>query len=51
MACENVKDCPCPRTDCANHSQCCICVANHRTRDYPPFCLRKPAEEEKKETA
>jgi len=40
MACENVKNCPCPKTTCSNHSHCCACVQNHVTNGGLSFCLR-----------
>jgi|GEM_PF-2077621 len=41
MACPNVTDCPCKNLECERHSHCCQCCIFHRTRDYPPACLRK----------
>jgi len=43
MACENVKECPCPKTDCERHLVCCECVLAHKKNGNLPFCLR-PAE-------
>ena len=40
MACENVKDCACEKTDCPRHSKCCECIQSHRERGYLPACLR-----------
>jgi len=42
MACENVKNCPCTKTECENHSVCCNCVLNHKEKGNLPFCLRPP---------
>ncbi len=39
MACDNKRECPCPKTTCANHGKCCACVVKHRTTDSLPFCL------------
>ena len=47
MACENVKHCPCPKTECENHSTCCACAANHVGKEALPFCLRPKTEEQK----
>jgi hypothetical protein len=47
MSCPNVKECACPNTSCANHSQCCVCVANHRKAGNLPVCLRPKPEEKK----
>ena len=47
MACENVKNCPCPATDCKNHSKCCDCVANHISKGNLPVCLRPKTEDNK----
>ena len=46
MACTEVKKCACQKTECANHSKCCDCVARHVELGNLPFCLR-PKEEEK----
>ena len=42
MACEcgKVINCPCPKTECENHSKCCDCVAGHLDKDLLPFCQR-----------
>jgi len=40
MACENVVDCTCERTECENYKKCCACVKSHRERGYLPHCLR-----------
>ncbi|MCL2000632.1 MAG: hypothetical protein FWG74_04285 [Planctomycetes bacterium] len=37
----NKEMCNCPKTDCANHSICCRCVANHQTQKNLPFCFRE----------
>ena len=42
MPCENVKECSCPRTDCARYKKCCECVKNHREKGNLPRCLRPP---------
>jgi len=39
MACEKVKECPCPRTECENHRVCCVCVIKHKDTDSLPFCM------------
>ncbi|MCL2634527.1 MAG: GNAT family N-acetyltransferase [Oscillospiraceae bacterium] len=39
--CPNVPVCPCPKTDCPNHSKCCSCVIKHRESGNLPFCLRE----------
>jgi hypothetical protein len=39
--CPNVPVCPCPKTDCPNHSKCCSCVVKHREGGNLPFCLRE----------
>lgn len=39
MACQNVKECICPKKSCPNHGKCCDCVIKHRTTDSLPFCL------------
>jgi hypothetical protein len=39
--CENVPECPCPKSECPNHSKCCSCVAKHREAGNLPFCLRE----------
>ena len=41
MPCETVKNCPCPKTTCDNHSKCCDCVANHRAKESLTFCMKK----------
>ena len=53
MACENVKECSCPKTECERYKKCCECVKNHRDKGNLPRCLRpaekkaKPSEDEK----
>ncbi len=32
-------NCPCPKTDCDNHSQCCKCVLIHRSNGSPTSCM------------
>ncbi len=39
MSCNNVNNCPCSKTTCPNHSQCCKCVAKHKATDSLPYCL------------
>lgn len=39
MRCVNVKECACPKKDCANNGKCCDCVIKHRDTDSLPFCL------------
>lgn len=39
MACENVKECMCPKETCLNHGKCCQCVRKHRETDSLPYCL------------
>jgi len=41
MPCETIKNCPCPKTTCENHSKCCDCVANHRAKESLTFCMKK----------
>ncbi|MCL2499703.1 MAG: MBL fold metallo-hydrolase [Defluviitaleaceae bacterium] len=38
--CENVAECPCPRTECPRYKKCCVCIKSHRERDYLPYCVR-----------
>lgn len=33
------KDCPCPKTECANHGKCCACVENHLKKDGLTHCM------------
>ena len=42
------KECVCTNTDCERRTQCCLCVAHHRSRGNLPTCLRPPAPEEEK---
>ena len=51
MPCNEVKNCPCLKTDCANHSKCCACVARHVENGVLPFCLRPKEGEEAKPPA
>jgi len=44
MACPEVKNCSCPKPECANHAKCCACIANHAENGNLPFCLRQKAE-------
>jgi len=46
MACHEVKNCTCPKTECANYAKCCACVARHAEQGNLPFCLR-PKEDKK----
>ncbi len=39
MTCPNVKECPCPKTECVNHGRCCDCVTKHKLTDSLPLCL------------
>jgi hypothetical protein len=39
MPCDNVNECPCPKTACERHGKCCACVINHRDTDSVPYCL------------
>jgi len=39
VSCQNVKECVCPETTCANYGKCCACVVKHRNTDSVPFCL------------
>ena len=39
MNCNNVKECPCPKTTCQNYGKCCACVVKHKNTDSLPFCL------------
>jgi len=39
MRCENMQDCPCPKTTCENHKKCCECIIKHRETDSLPFCM------------
>jgi hypothetical protein len=49
MACENVKECPCPSVDCERHAVCYACVVFHRDeKGNLPQCLRPKTTEEKK---
>ncbi|XER12429.1 hypothetical protein SATMO3_26190 [Sporomusa aerivorans] len=32
-------NCPCPQTECDNHSQCCKCVTLHRASNSPTCCM------------
>jgi len=43
--CPNAPECPCPKTECPNHSKCCSCVVKHRDGGNLPFCLRFITEE------
>ena len=38
--CENVKECPCTKTDCERRKICCECVAHHVKNGNLPSCLR-----------
>ena len=38
-ACENAKECICPKQTCPNHGKCDACVIKHRATDSLPFCL------------
>jgi len=38
MNCDSVR-CPCPKTACPNHKNCCVCILKHRETDSLPFCL------------
>ena len=33
------KSCPCPKTTCPNHKNCCACVIKHKNTDSLPYCL------------
>ena len=41
MACENEKECSCPKTTCENHSKCCDCVIKHKLNGGLPHYLRE----------
>jgi len=45
MPCTEVKNCPCPKTECDNHAKCCVCVAKHAEQGNLPSCLRPTTEE------
>ena len=45
--CDNVTNCPCPKTECPNNRKCCACVVKHKKGGKLPFCLRKNEGENK----
>ncbi|XER07869.1 hypothetical protein SRRS_34620 [Sporomusa rhizae] len=36
-------NCPCPKTECENHSQCCKCITNHRASGKLTVCMAQIA--------
>ncbi|MCL2177234.1 MAG: hypothetical protein FWB72_04745 [Firmicutes bacterium] len=47
MAC--IKDkCICPKKDCTNNGKCCACVAAHREKGSPTFCMKQKDEDKNK---
>jgi hypothetical protein len=43
----NLKQCPCPKTDCNNRGFCCLCAQAHVAKNTKSFCMRgteRPAE-------
>jgi len=36
----SAPNCPCPKRDCARHSDCEECVRHHKAKDELPYCAR-----------
>jgi hypothetical protein len=37
--CAMAEECPCPKTNCANHGKCCLCIRAHRANGKPVSCM------------